>query len=158
MNVDADGVVVTPFLRSAYNYDADSVSRETGLLCEEPTLTKQEFAEEVDINTIVERFGVTGEMPQNVRVPLTSEFVETMDYRTSIDKIREADDAFMQFPAKIRAEFENDAAKFVAFVSDPANVDKVREWGLANPLPTASPPVEVIVRNGTLEASGPGST
>lgn len=147
MYVTDDGEVVTPFLRTPYNYDRDAVSRETALVCDEETRTQQQFAEDADINTIVDRFNITGQMPQNVRVPLTEEFVETIDYRSAIDKLREADDAFMQFPAKIRAEFENDPAKFVAFVSDPANVEKCREWGLANPLPTAREPVEVIVKN-----------
>lgn len=119
------------FLRTPYNYDMDAVSDETGLVCEGPSKAQQQFKEECDINTIVERFGLTGELPQNVRVPLLEEFVEVMDYKMALNKLKEADDAFMQFPANIRERFQNDAGKFVDFVADPANVDQCRAWGLA---------------------------
>lgn len=142
---DDDGVLVTPFLRTAFNYDMDAVSRETGLVSDVETRTQQQFAEEVDINVIVERFGLTGEVPQGVRVPLNEEFVETMTYHEAMNKLIDADDAFMQFPAKIRAEFQNDAGKFVAYVSDPVNVERCREWGLAKPLSAAPEPFAVRV-------------
>lgn len=133
------------FLRTPYNYDMNKASEESGLYCPEPTKAQQQFAEEVDINTIVERFGLTGELPQNLRVPIQAEFVETMDYQTSLNKLIEADEAFMAMPAKIRAEFQNDSGKFVDFVSDPANVEKCREWGLAMPKPAEAEPMRVRV-------------
>ena len=46
--------IVPPFVRSPFNYDAMAVSNETGLSCPEDTLTQQNFAEECDINRIVE--------------------------------------------------------------------------------------------------------
>lgn len=139
------GEVVVPFLRSAYNYSMDDVSRETALVCEDETRTQQQFAAEVDINTIVKQFGITGEMPQNVRVPLSEEFIETMDYRSSLDKLMEADRAFMQFPAELRARFGNDPAKFVDFVSDPANIEETRKWNLAKPVIADPAPMRVEV-------------
>lgn len=146
MQVDVNtGEIVMAFLRSSYNYSMDDVSRETALVCEDETKTQQQFAEECDINTIVRQFGITGEMPQNVRVPLTDEFVETMDYRSSLDKLMEADRAFMQFPAELRARFGNDPAKFVDFVSDPANIEETRKWNLAKPVVAEAPPMRVEV-------------
>lgn len=145
-----------PFARSAYNYDMDYASDATGLECKEPTMAQQQFAEECDINTIVERFGLTGQLPDNLRMPITNEFVETTDYQQSLDKLREADNAFMQMPAKIRAEFENDAGKFVEFVSDPKNVDKCREWGLAKPVEAPREPMSVRVI-AEPEIKGPGA-
>lgn len=142
---DDDGALIVPFVRSGFNYDMDAVSRETAFECDAETRTQQQFAEDVDINTIVERFGITGELPQNVRMPVQAEFVEAMTYHEAMNKLIEADDAFMQFPARIRAEFQNDAGKFVEFVSDPKNVEKCREWGLAKPLPAASEPLSVRV-------------
>lgn len=134
-----------PFMRTPYNYDRNEASDQSGLACPEPTKTQQQFAEEVDINTIVERFGLTGELPQNLRVPLTDEFVETMDYQTSLNKIIEADEAFMRMPAAIRADFQNDSAKFVDFVSNPANVEQCRKWGLAMPASAPEEPMRVRV-------------
>lgn len=152
MQVDEDGVIVTPFLRTAFNYDSDLASRQSGLACLDPSRTQQEFREECDINTIVERFGLGGEIPLNSRMPFQDEFVDITDYRTALDKIREADEAFMEFPAEIRARFENDPAKFCDYVSDPKNLDQAREWGLARALEPAREPIEVKVIPTPLEA------
>lgn len=145
--LNEDGEYVSKvFLRSGFNYDMDRASEEEGLKCEDETRTQQQFKEECDINTIVERFGVTGELPQGVRVPEQGEFADDVnDYQTALNKLIEADDAFMQMPAKIRAEFQNDAGKFVEFVSDKANLAKMREWGLAKPEPEKPEPFQVRV-------------
>ena len=58
--------VNSPFLRSGFNYNGDAVSLETALVCPEATLTKQSFADECDINTIVRKFLKTGILPQDV--------------------------------------------------------------------------------------------
>lgn len=134
--IDDDGVIYedvvrVPFMRTRYNYVMDDVSRETGLACKDPTMAQQQFQEECDINVIVERFGITGQLPQNMRMPIQEEFVETLTYHEALNKLIEADGEFMKLPAKIRAEFQNDAGKFVEFVSDEANYEKAREWGLA---------------------------
>ena len=55
--------VVAPFVRSPYNYDMSAVSDETGLCCEDESLAIQSAKEDADINTIVRRFGLTGELP-----------------------------------------------------------------------------------------------
>lgn len=148
--VDAEsgevGVYTSRFpLRSSYNYDTDKASLASGFACVGKTMAQQQFKEECDINTIVENFGLTGQMPQNVRVPINEEFVESLDYQSSLNIMMEAENAFMQFPAKIRDEFGNDPVKFVNFVSDPANVDRCREWGLANAKAQAPEPLAVRV-------------
>lgn len=142
MYIDDNGVIVGPMLRTRYNYDVDAASVSSGLLCADPTRTQQQFKEECDINTIVRNFGVTGMLPQNVRMPLTNEFVEAMDYQTAMNKIIEADQAFLQLPAEVRDTFRNDAGKFVEFATDPKNVDQCRKWGLAIALST--PVVEAV--------------
>lgn len=153
LTVDEDGVLHGPFLRSAYNYNMDYASEQSGLKCEDPTLAQQQFAEECDINTIVERFGLTGQMPTGVKMPMQGDFMDAMDYQSALNRLLEAEEAFMQFPAHIRAEFQNDAGKFVDFVSDEKNVEKCREWGLAKPAPIAAAPVMVKVMPADPEAS-----
>lgn len=134
-----------PFVRSRYNYSMEHASEQTGLFCPEPTMAQQQFAEECDINTIVERFGLTGQLPQNLRMPINEEFVETMDYQSALNKLMEAESAFMELPASVRTEFQNDAGKFVDFVSNPENVERCRELGLAVPKKEAAVPLEVRV-------------
>ena len=75
------------FVRSPYNYDAELVSDETGLDCLDVSLTKQSFVEECDINTIVRRFGLTGELPDGVRAPTFGDFTEVVDFKTACDAV-----------------------------------------------------------------------
>lgn len=139
------GEIIPPFIRTAFNYDTNKASDEAGLACLDETRTQQQFGEECDINTIVERFGITGKLPVNLRVPLEVEFTEVFDYQTSLNKLIEADTAFMQMPANVRERFGHDAGAFVAFVSDPNNLDECRKMGLAAPERTQQGPIEVRV-------------
>lgn len=132
------GELYAPPLRSGYNYDRDLVSLATALVCPEPTLTQQQFAEDADINTIVRRFGITGRLPENVRVPTYGDFTYTGDYREALHAIQLADDSFMAMPAEVRATFQNDPALFVDFCSNPDNLPRMRELGLAVPEPASS--------------------
>lgn len=125
--------------RSAYGYDVDAVSRETGLECKDASLAKQSFAEEVDINTIIRRFGLSGELPENVRMPVNADFEEVFDFQSAMNRIVEAREAFDAMPAHVRARFANDAAKFVDFCSDEANRDEAIKLGLV-PKPVAAAP------------------
>lgn len=140
----APAPAVAPFVRSAYNYDMDPVSRVTALYCLDDSRAQQQFKDECDINTIVRRFGLTGELPENVRMPVEGDFTAVTDYQTALNLIIAADEGFMQLPAEVRAEFNNDPAKLVSFCSDPANLDRARALGIARPAPT--PPDPVIVR------------
>lgn len=134
--------------------DADAVSQATALDCScDEGRTKQEFAEECDINTIIRRFGLGYEPPENVRVPLQGEFYDVPDFRSALDLVREADEAFMQMHADVRKRFDHDPVKFVEFVSDPKNVDECRKLGLAMPAAEPDKPVRVEVVPGAPAAS-----
>lgn len=156
---DDDGVIVDSnqepirmrFLRTRYNYDADVVSRETGLRCEDETMAQQQFKDECDINTIVRQFGITGQLPTNLRMPLNEAFVDVMDYQSALNQIMESEAAFMQMPAEIRETFQNDPQRFVDYVSDEKNVEQCRKWGLAMPAEVAPErvPLDVRVVDGT---------
>lgn len=145
MFITDEGEIKQPFLRTTYNYDMHLASIRTGLECNDGTRTQQQFKEECDINTIVERFGLTGELPNDLRVPLTGDFNEVFDYHTAANKLREAQEAFMQMPAAIREQFSNEPGKFVDFVSDARNIEQCREWGLADPVRAPQGPIEVKV-------------
>lgn len=122
---------MTVFVRSPYNYDVDAASIESGLKCEDESMTKQEFAAECDINTIVRNFGLTGEMPATLVTPMQGDFTNVMDYRSALHMLMEAQDGFMSLPAEFRAKFDNDPNAFLDYVSDPANVKEMQEkYGL----------------------------
>lgn len=135
-----------PFLRTAYNYDMDAASDESGLRCLDPSLAQQHMAEECDINTIVRRFGLTGELPDNPRVPQSGDFVDVVDYQTALNVVIAADQAFMELPADVRARFNNDPQKLMEFVSDSSNLEEARKLGLANAAPVLAKPEPMPVR------------
>lgn len=118
------------FLRTPYNYDTMEASDASALTCEDPSLAQQHAKEETDINTIVRRFGLTGELPNGVRAPQYGDFTDAVDYHTAMNAVIAADQAFMQMPAHIRTRFNNDAGAFVDFCSDEKNKDEAKALGL----------------------------
>lgn len=119
------------FFRTPYNYDTNKVSDETGLSCPEPTLAQQSFKDDADINVILERFNVTGELPSSPREPQYGDFLDSpVDYKQAMDVVMSAQSAFNALPARLRARFDNDAVKFVDFVSDDKNRNEALDLGL----------------------------
>lgn len=122
------------FLRSAFNYDRDQASLDSGLSCDgDEDQAKQEFKEECDINTILKRFNVTGQLPENVRMPSFGDFTGVHDFQSAANAIAVAREAFDEMPADIRKRFNNDPADFVAFCSDESNLAEARTLGLVPP-------------------------
>lgn len=125
------GEIGAPFLRTPYNYDTDRESLATALNCEDESRAQQQFKDEVDINTIVDRFGVTGESPPAMQFPTEQDFTEAFDFQTSMNVIVKAREEFMTMPAKTRARFQNDPQTFMEFIHNPENVDEAIKLGLA---------------------------
>jgi len=125
----------TVFCRSAYNYDMDLASQETGLRCLDASLTQQQFKEESDINTIVDRFMKSGVMPTPTNMPQYVDYDGVFDFQTAMNAVRAADENFMRMDAKIRARFNNSPQDFLTFFADPANTEEAIRLGLAIPNP-----------------------
>lgn len=108
---------------------------DTDLVCRDPSLTRQEFADECDINVIMARYEKTGVVSHvTQRVPMYIDWTEQpTNLMDALDIMYKADEAFMSLPATVRREFDNDPLKFVDFASNPDNLDKLREYGLAPP-------------------------
>jgi len=119
-----------PFVRSSYNYDRDLASDEAGLLCSDVSLTKQEFKDDADINVIVRRFAVTGQLPQGVVAPVYQDFEGVFDFQSAMNILAGAESAFMAMPADVRYRFHNSPQEFVAFCSDDANRAEAERLGL----------------------------
>ncbi|QCQ84930.1 internal scaffolding protein [Blackfly microvirus SF02] len=114
----------------------------------EPSLTRQEFAEECDINTIMARYEAGGAISHVNRA--SPVYLDTTLYpglQASMDAFREASLSFAALPAHVRREFDNDPQKFVDFALDEANVGRMREWGLAEPEKVPDSPIRVVVEN-----------
>lgn len=140
--------VEVPFVRSPYNYDRDAASDESGLYCDDPSLAVQDQRDEVDINTIVARFGLTGELPDNIRQPEYGDYTGVTDYQTAMNAVRAAAEDFMRLPAKVRTRFDNDPQKYLDFFSDPANQDEAIKLGLATRVEGPEEGSEVVLARG----------
>lgn len=95
-----------------------------------PSLTSQEFKDEVDINVMLRKFNVTGQLPVNVVLPTYGDFTGLTDYRSAIEVIQAADAEFMKLPAEIRARFGHSPQAFLEFCSDARNKDELKRLGL----------------------------
>lgn len=115
--------------------------RGSDLECKDPSLAQQNFKDEVDINYLLERFKVTGQLPQGVRLPSYGDFSGVSDYRSAMTAVLAAQDAFMRLPAELRSRFGNDPQAFLDFCSREENLPELRKLGLANPI--AEPAVGV---------------
>lgn len=126
-------------LRTPYGYDVNKASDEAGLKCMDKSRTQKHHKDECDINTIVERFGLTGELPDNIRMPRYGDFTEVTNYHEALNAVAKARENFDLLPAKIRAQFHNDPGEFVDFASDPANGKALVDMGLAIKRPEPPP-------------------
>ena len=123
------------FLRSLGNYDSDKVSVETGLVCEDPSMAQQQFKDECDINTILQKFNVTGQLPVSPLQPQFGDFSGVTDYQTALNAVLDAQESFDALPARVRERFANDPAAFVDFCLDEANRGEMRALGLIEGAP-----------------------
>lgn len=132
-----------PFVRGPYNYDVKEASDSDGVIeAWEPSLTQQSQREEADINVILQRFGVTGQLPVIDRPPTFGDFTEAPDFQTAQNMLIAARESFMKIAPEIRARFDHDPAKFVDFCSDEKNLDEMRKMGLAVQKPVEPAPAK----------------
>lgn len=142
------------FVRSGFNYDRDAVSVASGLVCEDESRAIQSAKDESDINTIVRKFGLTGELPNDLKMPQSGDFTDVPDFHTAMNLVRFAQEEFLRVPAEIRARFSNDPARLMAFVEDDVNRDEARKLGfLKSPVVVPEPMrVQVVPASGTPDA------
>lgn len=99
----------------------------------EPSMTEQHFKDECDINNIVKSYQATGVLPQGNREPLFGDFAEfPTDLQASQQYFDDAAARFMELPATLRREFDNDPVKLLAFLQDDRNRDRAIQLGLVN--------------------------
>lgn len=125
------------FFRTGYNYDVDDASVSSGLVCPEDSLAVESAKDESDINTIVRRFGLTGELPSDIQMPGQGDFAGAPDFHTSMNLVRQAEEEFLRVPAHIRERFMNDPGRFMSAFDDESMRPELEKLGLLNPRPAA---------------------
>lgn len=106
---------------------------QTGEIYSPPSMTKQSFLAECDINNIIKQFKVTG-MIQHMSAQASKgaylDLPPPTDFQEALNTVLAAEDSFATLPSKIRARFDNDPQEFLVFMADPANQDEIISLGL----------------------------
>lgn len=126
-------MVTAPFVRNPYNYDTNKAGDDSGLQTGSEGGAKQSFKDEVDINTIVKRFGIGYEMPPNPKVPQYGDYTNIPDFHTAMNLVATTRENFEQLPANVRSKFENDTEAYVKFCLDEKNREEMKTLGLLSP-------------------------
>lgn len=132
-----------PEVRTRFNTDFDKLSQCTSLAEFEKTRTQQQFKDECDINEIVRRFGLTGKLPDNVRMPEYVDYEGVFDFQTAMNTMMDAEREFMKLPASVRRRFDNDPQQLLEFVGNGQNQAEAEALGLLRakaPPPPPAPP------------------
>lgn len=104
-----------------------------GITFVEPTLAKQAFKDECDINNIIESYQTTGLCTHvTSKSPLYGDFSNVPDYQAAQDTLILAQEQFDALPAKVRKRFDNDPARMLEFMQDESNRDEAIALGLVN--------------------------
>lgn len=106
---------------------------EIGTVNKEPSMTQQQFKDEVDINNIIAKYQNGEHVDFARRQGVYADVSEITDYHESINKIKRADQAFSALPAHVRNRFGNDPEQLLEFLQDPHNYDEGVKLGIYEP-------------------------
>lgn len=117
-------------------------------VCDDESKTRQEFKDECDINVLMAKYERNGVVPPvNGGTPQYLDVSDVPDLAKAFDVVEQASKAFFTLSAAVRREFDNDPVKFVEFAQDSKNLERMREWGLAEPAKVDPPPQKVEIVN-----------
>lgn len=96
-----------------------------------PSKTDQSFAQECDVNNIMQKYIRTGQITHVARrAGVYADVSGITDLMGAFSAVERASDAFMTLPASLREKLQNDPANFVSYLQDPANREEAIEYGL----------------------------
>lgn len=128
------------------------IRRAVSFVCDGPSLTKQSESDACDINKLMKNYERTGVPPPMGDPGFYADVSSVPDYQRAIAIVEQAHEVFASLPAEFRARLDNDPAKYLEFVADPANRPEMIKLGMiveSKPVPvtdpavSASPAVEV---------------
>lgn len=105
---------------------------------DQPSKTLQGPALEADINFIAKTYGLTpaNYMPPEVYDPrYYGDMTDIPDLQTALDRIRDANEHFMQLPANLRRRFNDSPGYLWEFLQDPNNLKEAVQLGILKEMP-----------------------
>lgn len=148
-----------PQWKTPWNHDTNFESDRTALYCDDESLTKQEFKEDADINTIIARFTRTGEPPPMALPEHFMDITGKQTYEQISERLAEANAAFYTLPAATRSQFLNDPTRWADEVMkrlNKADGDGLKEIGVDITIKQPEKPAPAPA--GTANEGGAGST
>ena len=122
--------------RTQYDLESEQQAEQaTMTINTEASLTQQHFTDEVNLNTMVRRMGVTdGAIPAAAFDPRlfgpVVDHGEGYNLKDVLDASRAAGELFQQLPADIKQRFNHDPGYLLDFVLNPANAEESVRLGL----------------------------
>lgn len=98
-----------------------------------PLKTKQAFRDDADVNVLISRWRVTGQLPTAPGTPAYGDFSSGLDFHQAHNRVIQTMDAFAAQPAAVRRACRGDPAEFVAMCTDPARRGELEALGLVEP-------------------------
>nr|QJB20534.1 MAG: internal scaffolding protein [Microvirus sp.] len=96
-----------------------------------PGLTEQAHKDDCDINQIVEKYSSDElNMLRTGKDGVYGDFTQAGKYQEATETLRHANERFESLPSQVRAAFDNDPRRFLAFVEEPRNKKYLVELGL----------------------------
>lgn len=93
--------------------------------------TKQEFRKLTDINLMMKRCMRSGQLDHlSSARPVFADVSQIGDFRSVLQRMAEAREAFMRVPSAIRSRFNNDPAELVEFIQKEENLEESIKLGL----------------------------
>lgn len=115
-----------PKIRSAFDGSRNPVIYSSDL----PSMTRQSFKEESDINFIIRQYLKSGAETHLQKFQGQYGDFMDIDYHTAMNAVTMADEMFETVPADIRNRFGNDPGAFLEFVSNEDNKAELQKLGL----------------------------
>lgn len=112
------------------------------------SMTVQNAKDECDIEKIVKQYRRTRTITHvSDAIAKFGDFTQVTDFKQAIDQVLEAKAAFGELPSELRARFENDPAKLLAYMADPSNEEEAITLGLtpAKPVPTTPEEKQLVL-------------
>lgn len=103
-------------------------------LNEEKTRTQQQFKDQCDVNNIMKKYRLTGEVTHvNKKQGLYTDLSDSPSYQTALDIIIQAERTFSELPSDVRKKFNNDPQEMISFLDDSKNNEEAIKLGLKIP-------------------------
>ena len=116
-----------------------------GLEFKQPSLAQQQFKEDCEIESILQRHnlgGVMGIYPQSEQQPMYADVSDIPDFQVSQTHVARATEYFEGLPSSVRAHFNNNLSEFLSALGNPDARQSLTDMGIlkkkADPAPDQS--------------------